>query len=380
MKMAWKLENMRKDPNSKESYADLFISQIKEEPKTACLFTIGDARAVEIILEKYKNTQFVVFDYPALIKFLDFAKPANLFKAIPIKYDWESESEFLGFVEAEMQKASREIEGTNMSSFDLIIANPPYGKSSSLSKKIVNALLENKVAEEYVVLAPPRSFLDTLDKIVDFENKGLTSDLFDIPAANGIRVYCTKYTNNEINRYSEFDLRFYDKKLKQLADAVHRYNKEHETFIDTDYEYGGLSWKTLNYLSTEIKKGLDPSRIFLIPYFTPRNGVQWGECGDHNNGVKLWDFEKGKSSALAIVLKENYKKYFNEYFYKYYKDKERRVNGLLNQFLMCIRLGWSDSPGVEAYLEYFPNLDWSHPWTDEEILAELGLPEDFLEE
>ena len=29
--------------------------------------------------------------------------------------------------------------------------DPPYGKSSSLSKKIVNTLLENKVAEEYVV-------------------------------------------------------------------------------------------------------------------------------------------------------------------------------------------------------------------------------------
>ena len=262
--------------------------------------------------------------------------------------------------------------------FTKVIANPPYGKSSSLSKKIVNSLLENKVAKEYVVLAPPRSFLDTLDRIVEFENKGLTSDLFDIPAANGIRVYCTKYTNNEVNKYSEFDLRFYDKRLKQLAEAIHSYNKKHETFIDTNYEYGGLSWKTLNYLSAEIKKGLDPNRIFLIPYFTPRNGVQWGECGDHNNGIKLWDFEKGSSSALAIVLKENYKKYFNEYFYKYYKDKERRVNGLLNQFLMCIRLGWSDAPGVEAYLEYLPHLDWSHPWTDQEILKEIGLPEDFL--
>ena len=111
MKMAWKLANIKKDPNSKEAYADLFISQIKEEPKTACLFAIGDARTVEIILEKYKNTQFVVFDYPALTKFLDFAKPKNLFKAIPIKYDWESESEFLEFVEAEMQKASKEIKG-----------------------------------------------------------------------------------------------------------------------------------------------------------------------------------------------------------------------------------------------------------------------------
>ena len=109
MKMAWKLANIKKDPNSKELYADILISQIKEEPKTACLFAIGDARTVEIILEKYKNTQFVVFDYPALIKFLDFAKPVNLFKAIPLKYDWESEAEFLKFIEVEIQKASKEI-------------------------------------------------------------------------------------------------------------------------------------------------------------------------------------------------------------------------------------------------------------------------------
>lgn len=33
-------------------------------------------------------------------------------------------------------------------SFDLIIANPPYEKSSSLSKKIVNKMLECKIAEE----------------------------------------------------------------------------------------------------------------------------------------------------------------------------------------------------------------------------------------
>ena len=38
--------------------------------------------------------------------------------------------------------------------FTKVIANPPYGKSSSLVKKIVNALLENKVAGEMVVLAP----------------------------------------------------------------------------------------------------------------------------------------------------------------------------------------------------------------------------------
>lgn len=36
---------------------------------------------------------------------------------------------------------------------------------------------------------------------------------------------------------------------------------------------------------------------------------------------------------------------------------------------------------VLAYLKAKnENLDWSHPWTDAEILKELGLPEDFLGE
>ena len=47
--------------------------------------------------------------------------------------------------------------------FNKIIANPPYGKSSSLSKKIINTLLKNKVANEMVVLAPPKTFYGVLD-------------------------------------------------------------------------------------------------------------------------------------------------------------------------------------------------------------------------
>jgi len=148
--MAWKLENIRKDPNSKEMYADLFTSQIKEEPKTACLFTIGDARAVEIILEKYKNTQFVVFDYPALIKFLEFAKPANLFKAIPLRYDWESEDVFLKFVE-ELQNYN-----INNMPFDLIIANPPYERS--LHARILQ-IIYNKCKTSKIVYLCPDSLL-----------------------------------------------------------------------------------------------------------------------------------------------------------------------------------------------------------------------------
>lgn len=370
-----KENNLQKKPRDAREYANLFLLDENgkkrdfSNTKSVCFVTIGYVETLWILLQEFAGKDITIIDRKSEIDFIEAWIKLHKRNDIRVKR-----------IEVETDEAVHStILKLNMNMFDLIIANPPYGKSSSLSKKIINTLLENKVAKEMVILAPPRSFLDTLDKIVEFENKGLTSDLFDIPAGNGIRVYCTKYTNDKVNKYSEFDLRFYDKKLKQLAEAIHSYNKKHETFVDTDYEYGDLSWKTLNYLSAEIKKGLDPNRIFLIPYFTPKNGVRWGECGDHNNGIKLWDFEKCRSSALAIVLKEGYKKYFNEYFYRYYKNEERRVNGLLNQFLMCIRLGWSDSPGVEAYLEYLPHVDWSHPWTDQEILKEIGLPEDFLE-
>lgn len=58
------------------------------------------------------------------------------------------------------------------------------------------------------------------------------------------------------------------------------------------------------------------------------------------------------------------------------QGKKLRI-GLTNACLDLIRDAISSSGGY--YETYFPNLDWSRPWTDEEILKELGLPEDFLE-
>lgn len=58
-------------------------------------------------------------------------------------------------------------------SFDLIIANPPYGKSSSLSKKIVNKMLECKVAEEIIYLSPTNTYKsDTLKNVQKVQRVG----------------------------------------------------------------------------------------------------------------------------------------------------------------------------------------------------------------
>ena len=378
MKMAWKLENMRKDPNSKESYADLFISQIKEEPKTACLFTIGDARAVEIILEKYKNTQFVVFDYPALIKFLDFAKPANLFKAIPIKYDWESESEFLEFIEAEMQKASKEIEGTNMSSFDLIIANPPYGKSSSLSKKIVNVLLENKIAKEMVVLAPPKTFYGILD--YSKELKCVSSYLnktcvFEDAAVE--TLFLDHIVAEKQNKYKEPSDFLLDEKHKVFRSSVIEYNKTHSNNVKLFGGNGVQKYEKSKYSNFE------DFLLFEIPIYTPSplNGVaRQGESYEHNvlKSAIDWDSrEKGRGPGLLYFMNSSE---YNNFSNWWYSAKKRREGGLINFMFDILFILYGGDPSLLKYVEVIPNVDWSHPWTDEEILKEIGLPEDFLEE
>ena len=377
MKMAWKLENIRKDPNSKELYADILISQIKEEPKTACLFTIGDARTVEIILEKYKNTQFVVFDYPALIKFLDFAKPANLFKAIPLKYDWESEAEFLKFIEVEMQKILKEIEEANMS-FDLIIANPPYGKSSSLSKKIVNALLENKVANEMVVLAPPKTFWDSLPYLDSFHIIGNISGSFDtISKESGDLLACglLKKEKTKDPKYTHpFDLAQITDKQRQLMKAVEKYNSTHEPF------YSELM-RQMTLKNKKFYPNVNENLVFTIPIYTPHSKVHANDSADrrHNLERKPVEWRDSSSCDYGILFKDDisYKNFCN-WWYKVpgmYGESEKTF--LWNSLEILAKCFGSD-PSINKYPLTFPNLDWSRPWTDSEILKELGLPEDFL--
>ena len=395
MKMAWKLENLRKDPNSKELYADLFISQIKEEPKTACLFTIGDARAVEIILEKYKNTQFVVFDYPALIKFLDFAKPANLFKAIPIKYDWESEKDFLKFVEEEMRKVS--IEEANMS-FDLIIANPPYGKSSSLSKKIVNALLENKVAKEMIVLTPRNIYKDSkiLAHVATYQD---VENCFTDATID--RLAITRLVPGTVNKYTYESISL-NRKQVELLSAIRKYNSCHGAhFHVVDGNNFSKKWdlqlKDTNsqiQLSGNLEGIADEKLADLVENFqcffktiwTPSNGVHISDSHDirynldniFNEKVKEGWF-KSRCGDLFIFKDKVSRENFNKWWYSCRELYGKERKGLTNYILGMLYEAVSGSAGVNSFYDFLPHVDWSHPWTDSEILKEIGLPEDFLE-
>ena len=355
--MAWKLENIRKDPNSKELYADLFISQIKEEPKTACLFTIGDARTVEIILEKYKNTQFVVFDYPALIKFLDFAKPANLFKAIPLKYDWESEEEFLKFVETEIQKASQELGEKRM--FDLIIANPPYGK------------IGTQILQGLQTLAPQ---VVALEQSADIKRDKLFQCIDNISGPYSC------FEDAKVIVYA-FSLR--SKKVHSMEweswSADYRYDKDVAPFYKKNFAREE-PWKYHCWESEEEWRRLfKEDKTFLLTLRTVSDGVHSGEdaLDVYWNKKHICKFTPGGRTTGGFSSVDKQGKYAAQgYEFETKEEKENIINWWYNS-KMASKLCW----GLKKQSfgrGYLPRVDWSHPWTDEEILRELGLPEDFL--
>lgn len=259
--------------------------------------------------------------------------------------------------------------------FDLIIANPPYGKSSSLSKKIVNTLLENKIAKEMVVLAPPKTFYGCLDYskelkcVSSYLNKTFVFEDASVETLFLDHIVAEK--QNKYKRPSDFLL---DEKHKVFRNAVIEYNKKHSNVL----EYKGMC--TLQRKEKGLFDSLDDSKIFLVPIFTPSpiNGVaRQGESYEHNVLKKPIEYRKRASAPNILYIKEDMQ--YDNFSNWWYSAKKRREGGLINFMFDILFVLYGGSPSLLKYVEVIPNLDWSHPWTDKEILAELNLPANFLE-
>lgn len=261
-------------------------------------------------------------------------------------------------------------------SFDLIIANPPYGKSSSLSKKIVNTLLENKVAKEMVVLAPPKTFYGVLDYskelkcVSSYLNKTV---MFEDAAVE--TLYLDHIVAEKQNKYREPSDFLLDEKHKVFRNAVIEYNKTHSNNVKLFGGNGVQKYEKSKYL------GFEDSLLFEIPIYTPSplNGVaRQGESYEHNVLGKTIDWEsreKGRGPGLLYFANQVEYNNFSDWWYS---AKKRREGGLINFMFDILFILYGGDPSLLKYIEVIPNLDWSRPWTDEEILKELNLPADFL--
>ena len=259
--------------------------------------------------------------------------------------------------------------------FNKIIANPPYGKSSSLSKKIVNALLENKVAEEFVVLAPFNTYANTFTHIEDFTFLGATSQYFADAAVHGLS--CTKLSNKEVNKFKTWDDLLFSTipaNLVQLKDAVVKYNETHKTFYKAMYPWVRRNAEKIKGLAVE-------ENCFLCTVWQPQNKVHIDESAmdiKHNLKDKPIDWKKDDGGLIEFRTRKEFENFRDWFYRKPGHSEEAKKTFVYKALTLLDQVGNGGIP-VTRYVIAFPNLDWSHSWTDAEIIAELGLPEDFLE-
>ena len=259
--------------------------------------------------------------------------------------------------------------------FTKVIANPPYGKSSSLSKKIVNTLLENKVAKEMVVLAPPKTFYGVLGYskelkcVSSYLNKTCVFEDADVET-----LFLDHIVSEKQNKYKEPSDFLLDEKHKVFRNAVIEYNKTHSN----ELEY--KSWMcTLQGKEKRLFDSLEDSRLFEIPIYTPSNGVaRQGESYEHNVLRKPIEYRKRASAPFILYIRDDVQ--YNNFSSWWYSAKKRREGGLINFMFDILFMLYGGDPSLLKYVEVIPHLDWSRPHDDAEILKELGLPEDFLGE
>lgn len=272
-------------------------------------------------------------------------------------------------------------------SFDLIIANPPYGKQCSLAKPIIKKVLE--AAPIAIVLCETIGFTqdeNIMCKVVHLEKT--PNPFTDALIQNLAIAKLDRAANN-----AEFSREFFtlDDKRYQLVQAIKSYNKTHTrsweniAYFNTKESKKLSECKTYDYILVDApcKNLFENNQVFVYTIRVAGDGVHVdGDDTKVNNLEKTAWINPHKRYFDAFVFatpleKLNFKSWWNSCM----KDTGKKSrSGLTNIILSIICECVSGGAGVEAYKIYFPNLDWSRPWTDKEILAELGLPEDFLEE
>ena len=290
-----------------------------------------------------------------------------------------------------------------------VIANPPYRKRGTLATTIIKSFM--KFAEECSVLCQPRS----IEKNGVYEHV-VKADVVD----NIFDAGLGKLTVSKIrNDYTEGKQVLYGKREIQETDITFQIRK----FND------GRPSKTVSVVTVpnrnpvKYKELVASGKLFLFGVFDMghavrdpnkthglsvdlnfyRRELQWaGEVNKNGNNCYAFEFSSKKA-------KENFRDVFFDipkvgFWSKLIEQADEYSKGMPKVESYVPFIDWEhldESPlwniskekaflvelikegGQKIVLAYLKakneNLDWSKPHTDAEILAEIGLPEDFLE-
>lgn len=253
--------------------------------------------------------------------------------------------------------------------FDYIIANPPYAMGNELTKTIV----ENVEFGKYINLMPVSKYkgkelyryVESIEKVEDHFDDACVGESLIVTEMSKTADTFSSFEELEMCKFDERFRKFYEKNLTLVA-----------TYSKIISEIQGF--RTENSIQNFILT-LDKNLDFLFINRVAYNGVdlsglpfEWNinksvepkDISFGTQGDKGFRAQYGFISFNSDIEKNN----FTEFYYRNGK------NGLMHKLIKGLN---KSSGSIELAI---PRVDWSHPWTDEEILKEYGYTEEEIKE
>ena len=252
--------------------------------------------------------------------------------------------------------------------FTKVIANPPYGKQGgNLARDIINTL--QPLAKEMVVLAPIRSSVDAIDYIEDIHYLGNLNKYFE---ATGSSISINRIVSKKVCKYTDLvDVKKSEKQL-QFEKAVRLYNSSHEPFYVATQGFCTPKRK-------EALKDVNEDLLFVVTLWCAFDKIS-KNAEDAKHNLLGQPINWGKRNSISTIQFDDPVKLqnFKNWWYKVPGKGVDAQRTLIYFILDLLCEAYNGDPSIKKYVWFLPHVDWSHPWTDEEILKEIGLPEDFL--
>ena len=254
--------------------------------------------------------------------------------------------------------------------FDYIIANPPYAMGNELTKTVV----ENVEFGKYINLMPASKYKGKeLYKYVESIEK-VDDNFDDAYVGESLTITTMSKTADTFSSFDELEMCKFDEKLRKFYEN----NSQRENNINYQYIF-----KT-SKVEKDVWDALltvNPLTDFFIHQRAAKDGVHLGK----NTIDKKWNLLIDTSTNILGVSKygdNGYKTQGGFIFFSIPSEKANFTdfwyrdgkNGLMHKLIQ----GLNKSDGtIELAI---PRVDWSHPWTDEEILKEYGYTEEEIKE
>ena len=354
--------NVYKSPISKEKYANLFLDKIPESAKNVCLLFIGHSETVHYIMSQKPEIDFTVID------------GSDVTEALPYIYTADNLKERITFEESDcedetfLKKLETCFENYNMNnmSFDLIIANPPFEVGGSVLEKTISC------AEKLVFLMPAAKYAKS--KLFEYveDIKVLSENPFADASVD--RLCVTKCSCSKVYKYKTLqELKLTGSKHKLLWKYVLNVNvPKHEKLFRSGPESLLLDSLSILLPSRGVYANSKTTDCYRFNRLDDKNDIIC-KLRKNNERVRIEGTNTNCINIYVVIAKDSKSRNAfldfveSDYFQELATDFMQLQSGFPYETFLY-------------FCEQNPALDWNKSWTDAEILAEIGLPEDFLEE